>query len=208
MVPPTAVSATTHPDNTPGAPVNLIATAADGPLRINLTWSSGGGTVAYYVIERSSNNSSYVSVGTATTPNYTDSSSLSSDVTYLYRVRAAASGGTQSAPSNFDPATTVFFVDPALDLNTRVKEVHFTQLRTAVNAMRASAGLSPATWADPVLNNTVPIRALHILQLRDRLGEALSALNLSPPNYEDPVITIGSTPVKKRHVEQLRERVQ
>jgi hypothetical protein len=54
----------------------------------------------------------------------------------------------------------------------------------------------------------VVIKKDHIQKLRDNLSPALSALGLSTPGYTDPTLVAGSTPVKKIHVDELRQRVK
>lgn len=72
--------------------------------------------------------------------------SLSPNTTYLYRVRSINSNGP-SAFGAIDPATTIIFTDPSL-IGLAIKTFHITELRTAVNCMRAAAGLPAATFTD------------------------------------------------------------
>jgi hypothetical protein len=48
---------------------------------------------------------------------------------------------------------------------TVIKAVHLTELRTAVNAVRTAAGLSPATFTDATPGGIL-IKAIHIQELR------------------------------------------
>ena len=85
------------------------------------------------------------------TTSYTDSTVTSVNA-YLYRVRTADAVGNLSAPSGIDVATAITFTDNPLTVGaTPVKEVHLTELRQAVNAVRAAANLGAATWTDPTL---------------------------------------------------------
>src|SRR6185369_10937550 len=122
---------------------------------------------------------------------------------YLYRVRATGAGNTYSAFSLLDPATTVIFTDADLT-GVKIKAVHFTQLRTAVNAMRAAAGLTAATFTNPITAGVSTVKALDLTELRSALDGARSALFLPPVSYTDPTITAQSTMVKKAHVNELR----
>ena len=44
-----------------------------------------------------------------------------------------------------------FSDDPIAAQSTPIKAVHFTELRTAINARRAARGLAPFAWTDPAL---------------------------------------------------------
>jgi hypothetical protein len=115
--------------------------------------------------------------------------------------------GNYSDFSNTDIATTIVFTDdPLVAGTTIVQALHITELRSAVNAMRAAAGLSAATWTDSSLTG-IEIKAVHISELRSNLDAARSALGLSTGSYTD-ALTPGSTIVKAVHVSELRDRVK
>jgi hypothetical protein len=82
---------------------------------------------------------------------------------------------------------------------------HVNELRQTVNAVRAAAELTPASWGSEVMTGD-PIRAAHVRDLRAGLTEALSALNILPPSYTDPTLTEQVTLIRKAHVEELRLR--
>src|SRR6185369_13693549 len=95
------VSATTPADNSaPNAPVTFNATAV-AVNQVDLAWTSGGGFVDHYQIERSFNAGAYQSIGTSATAAYSDRTAAAG-ITYLYRVRAVSSTGAVSNPSNID----------------------------------------------------------------------------------------------------------
>lgn len=127
---------------------------------------------------------------------------------YLYRVRAVDATGNVSTFSNLDLSTTILFTDDPLNIGTTpVKAQHVTELRDAVNAVRTSAGLAPATWTDPTLPGIV-IKTVHVQELRTRLDEALVGLGLPTPSYTDPTLAPGVTVIKAAHVEELRQAVR
>jgi hypothetical protein len=132
---------------------------------------------------------------------------LSSTTTYIYRVRAVDAGGNYSDFSNTDIATTVVFTDDPVTTSMLVKAVHISELRTAVNAVRAAAGLSAATWTDSSLSG-VEVKAVHISELRSAIDAARTALGLSNASYTDSTLTPGSTIIKAVHVNELRDRVK
>jgi hypothetical protein len=68
------------------------------------------------------------------------------------------------------PATTVMFTDTSL-AGVVIKAAHITELRTAVNAMRAAAGLSSTAFTDGSRPGVI-IKRVHIAELRSSLDEA------------------------------------
>ena len=191
----------------PGAPSNFAATAAS-TSSTSLSWSAGSGSIDHYEIQRAtSKNGPFTTLSNTTSTSFTDSS-LSSTTTYIYRVRAVDAGGNYSDFSNTDIATTIIFTDDPLVVGTTlVKAVHITELRSAVNAVRAAAALSAATWTDSSLTG-VEIKAVHISELRNNVDQARLALLLSANPYTDPTLTAAITTIKAVHAQELRDRVK
>jgi len=188
------------------APTGVVATATT-TTNVAITWNAVG-TATNYKVLRSSNGSTYGQVGNPATNSFNDSTALASTA-YLYKV-LANDGSSDSVPSNIDLATTVIFTDPTLSAGTTaVKTMHVSELRTAVNAVRAMTSLIPAVFTDPTLSaNTTTIKRLHIIELRSALDTARVALSLPAVSYTDPTITAGSTPIKAAHINDLRGGVQ
>lgn len=183
----------------PGTPAGLVATASTS-TSVSVSWSASA-NAAQYQLERSSNNGAYVLIATVPGTTHTDTT-VSADTTYLYRVRALNAASTPSSYSNFDYATTVIFLDDPLEPQvTVIKSIHLTQLRTAVNAMRASVGLPAFFFADPNPFGLV-VRAVHIQELRTALTPALNALG-RPTTFTDSGLTMG-TVIRAVHFQELR----
>jgi hypothetical protein len=91
--------------------------------------------------------------------------------------------------------------------STVVKAAHITELRTAVNAVRALATLAPFPFTNGSLAS-VAIKKLHIEELRTALSEARAALGLPAVSYTDPVLTSGVSKIKAAHIEDLRAGVK
>ena len=117
----------------------------------------------------------------------------------------AFNGSTESALSSTEAATTVVFTDAVLT-GVSAKAVHVTQLQTAVNAMRAAASLSPATFSSVANGGT--IRLTHLNELRTSLNAARSAIGLPVLTYTDPNPAAGTTTIKGAHVLELRGGTQ
>jgi subtilisin-like proprotein convertase family protein len=192
-------------DDTPAAPSGVTATAT-AANNVNVSWTAAP-FASSYAIFRKAAGGSYTQVGTASGSPYNDSTAAANSA-YLYKVRALA-GSVQSADSGFDLATTVIFTDPILTAgSTPVSAVHFTELLTAVNAVRALAGSSSVAFTIPAPGAGVNVLAAHISDLRNGLTPARSALGLSTVIYSNPVITAGSSYIQAVDVTQLRTGVQ
>ena len=105
-------------------------------------------------------------------------------------------------------ASAQFTDDPIRPGVTPVKAIHFTELRTRIDAVRREAGLGPFPWADRVLTAGVtPVRLVHLLELREALGAAYAAAGRSAPRWSDASPVAGSTPIRAAHVTELRAAV-
>jgi YD repeat-containing protein len=118
------------------------------------------------------------------------------------------SGSTYSKSNAFAYLPTTFTDDILTVGQTTAKAQHIIELRQAIDALRAVAGLGAAPWTDVVL---VPIgnavRAVHIQELRTYLDNAAALLGYPTQPYMDPSLTSGFT-VKKVHIEELRQRIR
>lgn len=187
-----------------GTPSNLTA-AASSTTSIVLTWTAASGATSY-AIERRSTGTGFVQIATSNTNAFTDTT-VSATTAHLYRVRALA-GTTSSDNSNVDLATTVIFTDPGLAIGTTIKAAHFTELRSAVNALRGLAGLSGFNFTAPAPAAGGTFRKSHLEELRSNLASARSSLALPAITFTDSTITTGVTKVKAVHLTELRGGVQ
>lgn len=187
------------------APSGLVATAS-GTSQVEMNWTGVSGA-DHYEVWRSANNSAFAPVGTPSGTTFTDST-VSANTTYLYRVRTVDSLGGASFFSNTDAATTIVFQDdPAVAGVTPIEAAHITELRTAVDAMRAAAGFPPLA-PDGTIGVGQLIRASHLEALRTGLDAARSAIGLSALTYTDPTLIVGTTLIKAAHVQELRDGVK
>jgi hypothetical protein len=205
--------ATEEPGASLAPPASLVAnTSSDlSPAQVQISW--GQTTDAdHYEVERTTNvNTSYTPIASNVVSNSFTDSNVTSVTAYLYRVRAVGPGGSVSPYSNIDVATAISFTDNSLQAgSTTVKAVHFTQLRDAVNAVRATtANLGQVAWAENISawtpTTSTIVRASHIIELREKLDEALGSLNLPPCAYTN-VSALGL--IQKAHLEELRKCVK
>ena len=104
-------------------------------------------------------------------------------------------------------ATTAFTDDLSAGV-TRVKAVHFLELRTRVAALRARAGLPPVRWTDPVLTvGVTPVKRVHLTELRTALDAAYDAAGRQPPPYTDDAVIARVTAIRAVHVAELRDAI-
>jgi hypothetical protein len=185
----------------PAVPTSLVATATS-TSQISLTWTASAGATSYQV-QRSSDGGAFQPVATPATASYTDNG-VAASKTYVYRVLAVSSSGT-SAPSTPDLATTLVFTDDPVTAGGIVKAVHLTELRQAVNLVRAAAGLAAASFTD---SPPTVIKAVHISELRSALDPARSALGVPTLTYTNPTLTPQATVVRAVHIQELRNGVK
>ena len=101
------------------------------------------------------------------------------------------------------------FTDDSIEPGvTPVRAVHFTELRTRIDALRRAAGLGPFAWTDPVLRaGATPVRLLHLLELREALAAAYAAAGRAAPGWTDAAPAAGRTPIRAMHLTELRAAV-
>lgn len=184
----------------PATPAGVVATALS-TSQVDVTWNGVVGST-HYEVWRSVDGGAYASIGSPSVPAMSDGAVVAGKA-YLYKVRAV-NGPLVSPFSNVDAATTIVFTDdPVVPRSTRVQAVHITELRAAVNAMRASAGLAPLA-ADPTIGVGLLIRAQHITAMRTSLNQARAAIGLPSLSFRHPTPTV----VRAVHVRELRDGVK
>ena len=184
----------------PAAPTGVNATATAN-TQVQVTWNAAVGATSYEIYRRSPGGA-FTLRGTSLTTSYNDTAS--SGTAYLYRVRAVNAGGS-SGDSASDLATTVLYTDDPLTPGVSVKAAHLAELRTAVNAVRAQAGLGAGTYTDAATPGVV-IKAVHITQLRTQLDAAMTALGLTTGGWTDA--SLSGVQIKATHFQEIRNRVK
>jgi photosystem II stability/assembly factor-like uncharacterized protein len=156
------------------APTNVLATAVAAST-IQVTWQAVSGAMSYEVLRRA--NDSYAVIGTTSSLILSDTSA-SPGTAYLYKVRALGLAGAGSPDSAPDLGTAIVFTDPSLVAGTtRVKFVHLSQLRDAVQAVRQLAGLTPASFS-ATAGVGMPVSFVHLMEVRNYLNHARTVLLL------------------------------
>ena len=132
--------------------------------------------------------------------------------TAAVQVTATDPGGlsaTQSFTVTVEAAATASFTDHPIQAGvTPVRAIHFTELRSRIDALRRAAGLTRFSWTDPVLTAGVtPIELVHLLELRRALAAAYGAAGRTAPGWTDALPVAESTPIKAAHLMELRAAV-
>ncbi len=117
-----------------------------------------------------------------------------------------AGGSNTTATQSFAVTVTRQFTDhPLVPGVTRVRAVHFTELRTRIDALRSRVGLGRFAWTDPVLRAGVtPVGLVHLLELREALAAAYATARSTPPRWTDALPVEGTTPIRAAHVMEIR----
>ena len=119
------------------------------------------------------------------------------------------SGTNTTATQSFRVTVVRPFTDhPIVPGETPVKAIHFTELRTRIDALRDTAGLQRFRWTDPAPRvGATPVRLVHLLELRSALAEAYAAAGQPVPRWMDAAPVAGTTPIRATHLMELRAAV-
>lgn len=98
-----------------------------------------------------------------------------------------------------------FTDDPLTAGATAVKTVHFTELRTRINAQRVRFGLVATVWTESLAAGVTSARAQHVLEMRSAVTAAYLAAGLGAPGFADP-IQPGQV-IRATHITELRAAV-
>ena len=191
-------NATVTVNQAPLLPLSTTAKATSA-TKVVLTWSSPA--VDHFEVWRSSGGG-FTLVGTSATSSFSDTT-VSANSGYIYKVRAVVSGGGMSQFGAPDYAHTHVLSDPSLE-GLPIRAAHMTELRAAVNSMRAAAGLGATTFTDPALPGVV-VKRTHVTELRDSLNAMRTHLGL--PSLAFPALPVNST-VLAQATEGLRVAAQ
>jgi hypothetical protein len=185
----------------PCVAASLVATA-DTLGSVQLSWPPTSGATGYQVW-RSSQGQAPTHIATVGTTTYTDA--VSAGTTYVYTVRTVINGQV-TCTSIPDIATPLAFSDPAPAPGGTVKAVHLTELRSAVNLVRAAAGLGPFSFTNPTVT-AVRVKAVHITELRSALNAARATLGLPAIGYAN-TLTAGVSVIRAIDFDEIRDGVQ
>lgn len=193
------------------------ASTADSELRVDAVTPAAGRASGGQQIRLTGALGNLTSVtvgGLSTSWSYTNGTSEITIITPPHVAGAVnidlttTSGSSYSKSNAFAYLPTVFTDDTLVAGVTAAKAQHIVELRQAVDALRAVAGLPPVQWTDPALLPFVTsIKAVHIMELRTNLEAAAAQLGYAAASYTDPTLNPG-VPIKRLHIEELRQRLR
>lgn len=96
------------------------------------------------------------------------------------------------------------FTDTLVSGTTVIKAVHFSELKSRINAQRVRCGLGQAPFFAITPGVTI-VTESHVTQFRTALNEAYTACSLAPPSYTDP--SLAGVMIKAVHIDELRAAV-
>jgi Divergent InlB B-repeat domain len=89
-----------------------------------------------------------------------------------------------------------------------VRAVHVTELRAAIDTLRARQGLASFGWTDSaVVANATIIKRSHLVDLRSAVAAIYATRGLAVPSWSDPTITSAAPLVRASHIAELRAAV-
>ena len=104
---------------------------------------------------------------------------------------------------------TGFSDDPLIPGVTPVKAIHFRELRTRIDALRAREGLPAFAWTDRLLvAGLTPVSLTRLLELRTALTEAYAAAGRRAPGWTGATPSGGTPPIRAAHLTELRSAVR
>lgn len=130
-----------------------------------------------------------------------DPTTLETGVVYEYQILVRGQSG-EMIWSNIDGV--VLFSDDPVTTSTPIRRAHFTELRDAVNLMRAAAKL-PAFSFDASFTSPY-VQAKHVTALREAITDARKYLGMTIPVYH--WTPYSGLPVRAQHIRDLRDWVR
>ena len=100
------------------------------------------------------------------------------------------------------------FTDDAIVVgSTPIRAVHVTELRSRIDALRASVGLPAFQWTDAVLEaGSGALLAVHVREMRTALDAVYGSAGKAAPNFTNPGLAAGDA-VLAAYITELRNAV-
>ena len=200
-----------------GGTLERIVSATPSTLTIDTVAPAAGRTAGGQQIVLTgafANLSSVLVGGVAASWSYTMGTSEITATTPAHVVAPVSIDLTPTSGTGFSKTNAFAYLPTTFTDNTLVagattaKAQHIYELRQAVDAMRAVAGLGLAPWTDATLSPTsTVIKAAHITELRNYLENVADLLGYDAGSYTDPGLGSGLV-IKRVHIEDLRERIR
>jgi hypothetical protein len=101
------------------------------------------------------------------------------------------------------------FTDSTLtQFSSVIRAIHVTELRGAIDTLRARQGLAAFGWTDSAIAaNATVVKRTHLAELRSAIAAVYVARGLSAPAWTDATITPNATIIRGVHIAELRAAV-
>ena len=170
-----------------------------GPVRLTGTGFMAGATVTFGGVAATSVSVVSPTTITALRPAHAPGA-VDVVVTSLDGQVATLAGGF-----TYISVTPLTFTDNPLQAQvTPIRAIHMTELRTAINTIRARYGLSAATWPSGAIASGTVIQAAHLTELRSALGDVYTAAAIAVPAWSPATVTAGATVITAAQITQVR----
>jgi Bacterial Ig-like domain (group 3) len=179
-------------------PPSSVDAFASTTTEVTIAWSPVANAASYRV-ERSGDGALYAPIATVAAPRVTiQDTSVNVNASYLYRVIVIDSAGNAGLPSTSDVATTVQF---ASDPNRVIRTAHINELRVAIDILRNTIGLAPATYTRTIRSG-LRVQASDLAEMRAALNAARAEAGLPAFAYAEG-INAGTT-IRWSHWRELQ----
>ncbi|HEX8619738.1 MAG TPA: hypothetical protein VF911_19305 [Thermoanaerobaculia bacterium] len=189
----------------PPTPPSAVTASSNGVAN-TITWSASSSTVGILRYEIRRLNGVSLSVIMPAALSVVHSNGVVTGSASLYRVRAVDANGVAGPWSVYDNTVTMVFTDFPLQVGSTIRGLHVAQLRQAIDALRAQAGLARG-WPDYNALTGV-MYASHVIDMRNKLNEARTRLALSLVTFSRPTLVPEQAGVLANDLQELCNGVQ
>lgn len=184
----------------PSLRASVPSTGSPGVVRLDWTAVPN---VTLYQLRRTSTFPNNWTIAT-TTGALTVNLSISLNTAAVFQVTPVDNNGVAvGASSNYAIASNYPFAATITAQSTIIAASHITELRSVLNAVRASVGLAAQSWFQPSLGAGSVVMNEDMEDLRTGFNGIASALGLAAPTYTDPG-SLQYLIAQRAHIQQIR----
>lgn len=194
------------------APTQVTATFVTSKVRPTITWATPAAITYGTALSAAQLNATanvagtFVyspSIGTVLSPGTSQTLSVTftpTDTTnYTTATKSVVIDVTNPAPT---------FTDNPVTSATTVKAIHITEMRQAIDSLRARFGLSVALWTDSsIVAGVTLVKAVHLTEMRSALDAVYAATHRTVPTYTYATLTGGATIITSVDIAELRAAI-
>ncbi len=126
-------------------------------------------------------------------------------------VKDSSSASTTRPKATSDRTVNASFAQDFTDTVLVGKPIelrHLTQLRAAIDFLRARLGLAPGGWTDPSpAAQVTTIKRVQVAEMRSALMQITTTAGNPAPGFGEAIAS-GETPIRARHFEEIRAAIR